>query len=67
MRKEKGREEKFYEGTSDFFSTTLWTFLLPQHPCRSIPGEGSLVSPLANSKSQTNAHALSLLRNLEGL
>ena len=50
-----------------FFNYSLWTCPVPQHPCFPIPGDGPLVSLLANSKSQTNACALSLLRNLEGL
>ena len=33
MRKEKGREEKFYDGTYDFFNYSLWTFPVPRHPC----------------------------------
>lgn len=58
-RKEKGREEKLYRMDHMIFSTApLWTCSMFQHPCLPIPGEGPLVSLLANFQSHINAPPL---------
>lgn len=69
LRKNKGKREgrETIVEHMIFSTALLWTFPVPQHPCLPIPGDGPLVSLLANSQSQTNVHALTLLRNLEEL